>query len=502
MNGQLSEHPLVELIREISSKSLGGRLQAEHDRVKVVAYFDGGEFLYAASNLRALRLREYLKKSELVSEVDLAQFNERVADTDLLKVLCAQKLLSPSAAEQVQTRLAADVLRLALLWTEGSWEFDERSRLNEQLNLELDLQSLLLEAARRLPPDFIASRFTHVEEVIAPPAEPLVHEDLQPAEAYLLSRLDGPTTLRELIALSGLSEEQVFGIVYSLAIAGSLKREEKPSAFQSRKSVSQKTTAPPVREEVKPAPPPRESVRDTDPRELEDFLIRVKNAKTHYDVLGVPIEASTQELKTVYYQLARRYHPDRFRKVDAGLMRRIESAFARITQAYDTLRDDAPRANYNLKIAARKKAEQLADSAPKAATPAPEHVAPGADQPEISDAQRAESQFKEGFAALELGQRKVALSLFAAAVRAVPNEPRYRAFYGQMLASNEATRRAGEAELNVAIKLDPHKSEYRVMLAELYRDLGLKLRAKGEAERAVAADPNNSKARELLRSLK
>jgi curved DNA-binding protein CbpA len=502
MNGQLSEHPLAELIREISSKSLGGRLHAERDRVKVVAYFDRGEFLYAASNLRTLRLREYLKKSELVSEVDLAQFNERVSDIDLVKVLCAQKLLSPSAAKQVQTRLAADVLRLALLWTEGSWELDSRSRLNEQLNLKLDLQSLLLEAARRFPPDFVASRFVNPEEVIAPLTEPLVHDDLQPAEAYLLSRLDGPTTLRELIAMSGLSEEQVFGIVYSLAIAGLLKREEKPSAFQSPRSGSQKTTAPAVLEEVKPAPPPREPVRDTDPQELETFLKRVKAAKTHYDVLDVEIEASTQELKTAYYQLARRYHPDRFRKVDAGLMNRIQSAFARITQAYDTLRDDALRANYNLKIAARKKAEQLADSAPKAATPAPEPVAPGDDQPEISDAQKAESQFKEGFAALELGQRKVALSLFAAAVRAVPNEPRYRAFYGQILASNEATRRAAEAELNAAIKLDPANAEYRVMLAELYRDLGLKLRAKGEAERAVAADPNNRKARELLRTLK
>ncbi len=61
----------MELIREISSKSLGGRLRLEHDRVKVVAYFDNGNFLYAASNVRTLRLREYLLKSNLVSEQDL-----------------------------------------------------------------------------------------------------------------------------------------------------------------------------------------------------------------------------------------------------------------------------------------------------------------------------------------------------------------------------------------------------------------------------------------------
>jgi len=124
MNGQINEQPLAELIREISSKSLSGRLQLEHERVKVVAYFENGDVLYAASNLRTLRLREYLTKSELVTETDLAQFNERVSDTDLLKTLSEQRLLSPGAAEQIQTRQVADVLRLALLWTEGSWDFE------------------------------------------------------------------------------------------------------------------------------------------------------------------------------------------------------------------------------------------------------------------------------------------------------------------------------------------------------------------------------------------
>src|SRR5689334_7623614 len=159
MNGQLSEQPLAELIREISSKSLSGRLRLENERVKVVAYFENGGFVYAASNLRTLRLREYLKKAELVTDKDLAQFNERVSDTDLLKVLCAQKLLSPAAAEQVHTRQVADVLRLALAWTEGSWDFESRSRLDEQFNLKIDLASLLLEAARRLPVAFVTSRF-------------------------------------------------------------------------------------------------------------------------------------------------------------------------------------------------------------------------------------------------------------------------------------------------------------------------------------------------------
>ena len=401
MNGQLSERPLVELIREISSKSQGGRLLLEHDRVKVVAYFDKGNFLYAASNVRTLRLREYLLKSNLVSEKDLTQFNDRVSDTDIVKVLCAQKLLTQSAAEQVQAKQATDVLRVALLWTEGTWEFDPRSHLKETLHLNIDVDSLLLEAEQRLP---------------AMVAEPLISEQTE-----------------------------------------------------------------------------------VDPREAETFIEKVKKAQSYYEALSVNWDVTAEELKTVYYQLARRYHPDRFRKAHPSLVPQLEATFARITQAYDTLRDDNLRRSYNAKLAARRKAQQLADEATRTTT---QREAGVESDTGISKAERAANQFKEGIAALELGERKAALGLFASAASAVPNEARYRAYYGHVLAGNERTRRAAEAELQAAVKLDPNNANYRVMLAELYRDLGLKLRAKGEAERAVAADPNNPKARDLLRALK
>ena len=501
MNGQLSEQPLAELIREISSKSLSGRLRLEHEHIKVVAYFENGSFLYAASNIRTLRLREYLRKSELVTDKDLAQFNEQVSDTDLLKVLCAQKLLSPAAAEQVQTRLVVDILRVGLSWTEGSWDFDSRSRLDEQRDLKIDLDSLILEAARRMPIAFVASRFNNPDETITPIEGPVVNENVLPAEGYLLSRLDRPMPLGDLIAICGLGEDETIQLVYSLALAGLVKRDHSASVFRG-----QQTTPAPVLKEVKPATPPvpePEPAKETDPQDLENFLTRIKNSQTHYDVLDVGRDASASELKTVYYQLARRYHPDRFRRLDEAVVSQVESAFARITQAYDTLRDDRLRSSYNTKLEARRKAEKIADAVARPSLPVTESepVAESVAEPVLPAAERAEIQFKEGLAALELGQRKVALGLFASAAGTAPKEPRYRAFYGQMLAGHEQTRRAAETELLAAIKLDPGNAEYRVMLAELYRDLGLKLRAKGEAERAVAADPNSRKARELLRSL-
>jgi DnaJ-domain-containing protein 1 len=460
MNGQLSEQPLAELIREISAKSLGGRLRLEHDRVHVVVYFDNGNIGYAASKLRTLRLREYLRKSDLVSEDKL---DDRMPDLELLKRLCANNLVSAAAAEQVQTKQVADVLRLALLWTDGAWEFESRSRLEEQLKFDLNIDTLLLEAARRLPADFVASRFSNRTEVITPLPEPPVNNNLLPAEMFLLSRLDQPTSLRELIAVSGLGEKETLQLVYSLALVGVVQRQHWNTVLRDQKPGPPPR---PVAPAVAPPEPPveREQPREIDLTDVESFLARVKNAQTHYEVLDVNREVSAESLKKIYYQLARNYHPDRFRKSHAPLVTRLEAAFARIKQAYDMLRDDNLRANYNLKLAARRKTEPE----PKAPAPQTEAVVDRVVEPSVSPTESAAD----------------------------------RAQRGRMLAGNAKTRRAAEAELLAAIKLDPKNAEYRVMLAELYRDLGLKLRAKGEAERAVAADPNNRKARDLLQALK
>src|SRR6185369_3633765 len=176
--------------------------------------------------------------------------------------------------------------------------------------------------------------FKNPEETITPLEEPLINENLLPAEAYLLSRLDVAMPLRDLSAISGLGEDETQQHVYSLALAGLIKREHWKPAFRGQQP------APPTREAAKPATPPvrePEPVKETDPEDVENFLARVKNSQTHYDVLNVGREVSASELKTVYYQLARRYHPDRFRRAEAALVSRLESAFARITQAYDTL---------------------------------------------------------------------------------------------------------------------------------------------------------------------
>lgn len=60
-----------------------------------------------------------------------------------------------------------------------------------------------------------------------------------------------------------------------------------------------------------------------------------------YDVLGVSRDATKKELSRAYRKLARKYHPDVYKEEDA------ETKFRNIATAYEVLKDDESRKDYD-----------------------------------------------------------------------------------------------------------------------------------------------------------
>ena len=492
MNGRLGEHPLAELIRELTAAGLSGALRLAYERAKVAIYFEDGKLVFATSNLRAHRLSEILRRSGL-TEAQIGKLPAQVSDSELGNALIKGGRVTPETLATIRSHQVSDVLRLALLWTDGTWEFDPRVRLVDEVRVQVDVNRLLLECARHLPASFVRSRFNRTNGTYLGVVSNVAGPNLLPAEAFVLSRASSSVTLSELAALGGLAEEDTFRAIYALSLSGFLQRSDWPAVFGAE--AAQKATRTSARASSLP-----QTTGDVGVEEIgnvQALFARLKSAKDHYEVLDVSRRASIDEIKNAYHTLARRFHPDRFHKSEPELRSRVDSAFARIAQAYETLSNQSLRADYDMKRTS--KSRPTVGQKPKTAAKSPNG---GRQTSPRSDTNRAETSFRRGMESLKLNRHDEALRFLAEAAMLAPREARYRANYGHALIGQSNTRRIAETELQAALSLEPDNTSYRVMLAELYKEVGLRRRAEGELERALTADPKNEGALALLSSLK
>ncbi|HUQ33899.1 MAG TPA: DUF4388 domain-containing protein [Pyrinomonadaceae bacterium] len=535
MAGQLKIHPLPELIREIYAAELSGALRLTRERARAVVYFNVGEIIYAASNLRAFRLVESARRWNILSEQQLIEAEGKSSDLELGARLVETGTLSRETLDSLLERQVSELLLHTLSWTDGEWEFDPRVRITVDVSLSIKTKRLLTESARRLPVEFVAERFKDKDERLSPEPDAPIDLNLLPNEAFVLTRADAPLSVNELLAISGLPEAETLHMIYTLSLGGFLKREKWPQAFSAEmitKARAVKTAAPakqaapvtttPQSEtrsahlaETAQTPPSLSETMHDEQSEINALFAKVRLTPDHYQMLGIRRTASASDIKRAYYALAKRFHPDRFRRdTDDEQLARIQSAFAQIAQAYDILKNQTTRAGYDSKLlkqeAAMRGSKATTLPPPKAGAAQGREVskaksdvrAPPANQQSGPNAYQVEEKFQQGLSALQKGDNTSAIAALGEAARLAPTESRYRAYFGQALASQERLHHNAEAEFKAAIALDADNAAYRVMLAELYAKIGLLKRAQGELNRALATDPRNEAARRLLDKLK
>lgn len=379
MNGQLHDHPLAELIREISAERLSGVLRLVRERAKGVVYFDAGRIVSARSNLRAFRLAECLRRWRVVSAERLASIvTETMPDAEAAAALVAAGAIDETGLEIVRERQGAETLHPMLLWTDGEWSFDPRTRLDETTHAPLESLRLLLEGARRLPVEFVAARLAD-DEMMSPAAAAPAGAQLLPVEAFVLSRVDAPMRVGEVVAVSGVPESQTRQALYVLALVGLLRRGRWSRIFSPEAvahELKRKTGAPshavvtPKPVAAKQAPtvvnhvePEATAPIEADPLDELDALFALATVTNYYEMFAVGRNATADDIKRAYYTLAKRFHPDRFhRDADDALRARVEQSFGKIAQAYETLKDSSLRATYDLKLDAQLR--RAASSAP------------------------------------------------------------------------------------------------------------------------------------------
>jgi curved DNA-binding protein CbpA len=192
----------------------------------------------------------------------------------------------------------------------------------------------------------------------------------------------------------------------------------------------------------------------------------------YYEILGVPRSATASEVRQAYLRLAREKHPDRF--ADAAEKARAQTFFQDLTTAFNTLRNETSRREYDGEL-----------ERPKPTTPA----------------EVAESAHARGLQMLEEGQLQEAVTSFHTAVHHAPNEARYHAALGRALARHPPAAREAIQALERAIQLSPASASFHAELAAILLKQGLRLRAQKAAEAALRLDPREPLARRVAAQL-
>ena len=214
--------------------------------------------------------------------------------------------------------------------------------------------------------------------------------------------------------------------------------------------------------------------------ELAEKLDRL----SHFELLGVSESAAAGEVSSAFIRAARRYHPDRL--AGAGLSELVPEAeriLARMSEAAMVLGDPTRRAEY------------LDGRSGKKPT--------GSTIPTVLD---AETSFLKGEVLLRRGDHAKAIECFAAASKANPGEPQYRAYWAWARFDNprgrkEAVVREVQRILADVVAAQPRFARGHYWLGQIWKFLNEPDRAERAFREAVHQDKDLLEATREMRLL-
>lgn len=156
---------------------------------------------------------------------------------------------------------------------------------------------------------------------------------LTPDERTLFDRVGRATQIFQLVAGSSFPEPKTIALLLSLRAKGAIV----PARVHAPQKPAGNANAA-LLEEVELAPERKKEILD-----MEQAL----DSKNFFELLGVDVKTPTSEVKGAFYELSKKFHPDKYFKKNLGSFRaRIERIFRQLTLAQETLTDATKRAAY------------------------------------------------------------------------------------------------------------------------------------------------------------
>ncbi len=428
-----------------------------------------GDIVYGDTTLKEAHLGETLVRHGLISEPDFRRAFESMSLTGrrLGQVLLDLGLLDADGLEDALALHVREVLLAIFCWREGAWAFEEMEReafRGYDRPLKISTGEIILDAVWSISDlDVVRHCLGDIDRALIPSTDPLLRFQnitLNATDGFLLSRVDGSLTAREVLELAPVSPEEglrsLLGLLYTGMIEYLPPRARRGPGDLGRRE-----------------------------RVLEAFgSMRFQN---HYEVLGLAPEARPEEILAAYFRLSRLFHPDGHHEAGLESMKdKLEALFARITEANRVLSNPALRRSYDAGVSA-----QLGP-APEAPEPSLTPTAP----------ERVSELLGRAEEALAGGAAAEAAQLAAEAMVGAKGRLRRkaRALRARGLLRGADGRRAAEGELKAALEEDPSNAEAHYLLGSIYRTGGAGVLAAASFRRALALKPRYPEAQAGLAS--
>jgi curved DNA-binding protein CbpA len=230
-----------------------------------------------------------------------------------------------------------------------------------------------------------------------------------------------------------------------------------------------------------------DSALSTTEKATLDRLHIVVQSGDHYEILGVEDAAERMDIQQAYYTLSRKWHPDRFFRVDLGeYTDRLETVFIAITEAYRVLSNDAARRAYDVQRESKGGRRRRSKRSKTPSEPMSEQLQAAVEAD--SERSRRRSSRREGRAA---GRRRVSGDK-------QPRRPSSRAKGSRSGRTPGMSKAIADMRKNLRVQL--RRAREMFAEGEQHMEAGAIMKAASAYTMASTFDPKNDEYREAAES--
>jgi tetratricopeptide (TPR) repeat protein len=499
MQTQFSSHTLAEIFRDIYQSEKSGVLHLSRKDCENRIYFDRGMILFADADAPEQDLGPRLVSEGKISSGALAEARRNVSETkDLAQVLVNRGLIGKDNLSHTVTYLIEKVVRSVFKWDGGTAWFGEGHLLQEIF--ESDVVStfgVILKGISGM------SGFVQVRDamkaqdsaltVTQPMVVPLERLALTPSHGFLLSRIDGNLSIREILStLPPAEEEAACRFLYGLLVMGALKFDPPVCEGPFSIGVFIREHEDHANREVEQEKFVREEYR------------RIMDCNSPMEVLQVGNDVTREQVERAYIYAKEQFKRERvLSRVRENLKSELSIIENRLVEAYLALVQHRQHEAQRAASAAAAGAEVESVNADDLLVRVEMDKTKTKMAMEASGKQ-ADQHFAKARKAKREGDYHNAIQYCKLAISYNEEDARFYFLLAECQAMNPASRWQRLAEKNFiqATELNPWEPEYWLTLGRFYKKRGLSLRARKQFEKALEIAPSHETAQEELAGLK